>query len=641
MLARTRSEADRGTRSALPPEPEPATPLDVARAVGNQAFMRMLAREPVAPPVEEATLDTVKLAADIMTTGKKGAKIHSLADLRDLWALAEAAIRMEPRKGKLPSTAWKQLRTPEVEPALTAMTSEERATAASEVYDALVQMLTAGSITGELVDDELERIGPMAAINVIGGKGAWPMVRTGILGAFGTIDAAHDYYEEHIVETRFFGKKVQVHHVLAAALESATTKFAALGGDPATVQLNSAGGLAIRANANNASVLSDHSFGWAIDIDGMTQAAGRGVGAGNPNVQQGALAAEGIPNFWEFVKDITGEDVFKRNAKGKPVDDSAPGAGADRLKEAQRLADLSDKLMGMFASDAALMDAMVAYVERSGIDVPQGAGIQLLSMALAAAELGPPTGGKDDPKAQREAAIAALASVLQQWFTAPRPGGAPNQGPVDPRMATRLWQMGLMFLASGNAGGTTGAVPNAEAKGTLGSIAAHGFLNLDPILVAALNSTDGGGGLRWLGATKATKDFMHFELVDHPPLTPAEAVPPVSAAAAGRSRGPSAHALDKQPMWRIGSQTPPSRMMIPWLVVCGATVVGAATGDEGVAEAADAGPESAIAATIAAHGAASARILRERTCCTTVCMGCLPSSGLMGTDRGRERRAGS
>lgn len=534
MPVRARADPDRGTAPAASREPEPVTPLEIARAVGNQAFMRMLAREPVeAPPVEAPSLDTDKLAADIMTTGKKGAKIHSLADLGDLWASADAAIRMEPRKGKLPATSWKQLRTPEVEPALLAMTSEQRTEAASDVFDALVQMLTAGSITGELVDDELERIGPMAAINVIGGKGAWPTVRSGILAAFGTLEAAHDYYENHIVETRFFGKKVQVHHVLAAALESSVTKFVALGGDPASVQLNSAGGLAIRANANNASVLSDHSFGWAIDIDGMTQAAGRGVAAGNPNVQQGSLAAQGIPNFWEFVKDVTGEDVFKRNAKGKPVDDSAPGGSAERAQEAQRLADLSDKLMGMFADDGALMAAMVAYVERSGIPVAPGAGIQLLSMALAAAELGPPTGGKDDPKAARDAAIAALASVLQQWFNAPGPGGAPpEQGPVDPRIATRLWQMGLMFLASGNAGGTTGAAPNAEAKGTLGSIAAHGFLNLDPLLVAALNSTDGGGGLRWLGGTKATKDFMHFELVDRPPLTPAEAVPPVSAATA-------------------------------------------------------------------------------------------------------------
>ena len=256
MAVRARHPAVEEERAAAAPREAraqaPAAPLEIARAVGNRAFLRMIAREPAAtadaPQAAAPALDTDALAAAIMTTGKAGAKIHSLADLRDLWASADTAIRLEPRKGKLPWTAWKQLRTPEVEPALTAMTTEERAAAAAGVYDALVQMLTAGSITGALVDAELEAIGPMAAINVIGGKGAWPMVRGGVLAAFGTLEAAHDYYENHIVETHFFGKKVQVHHVLAAALDAATKKFQALGGDPATIQLNSAGGLAIRAN---------------------------------------------------------------------------------------------------------------------------------------------------------------------------------------------------------------------------------------------------------------------------------------------------------------------------------------------------------------------------------------------------------
>jgi hypothetical protein len=80
-------------------------------------------------------------------------------------------------------------------------------------------------------------------------------------------------------------------------------------------------------------------------------------------------------------------------------------------------------------------------------------------------------------------------------------------------------------------------------------------------------------------------------------------------------------------MWRMGSQTPPSRMMIPWLAVTGATVLGAAVGDEGVAMAADAGAESASAATTAAHGAAMARSRLERMERTAICMGDLPSCG--------------
>ena len=131
MAVRARPEPDRSAPVAAPRAPAPPKPLELAGAVGNQAFIRMLGREPAAPapapaPPETAELDTDKLAVAIMTTGKKGAKIHSLADLRDLWSAADKAIRMEPRKGKLPWTAWKQLRAPEVEPALTAMSAEER-----------------------------------------------------------------------------------------------------------------------------------------------------------------------------------------------------------------------------------------------------------------------------------------------------------------------------------------------------------------------------------------------------------------------------------------------------------------------------------------------------------------------------------
>lgn len=51
----------------------------------------------------------------------------------------------------------------------------------------------------------------------------------------------------------------------------------------------------------------------------------------------------------------------------------------------------------------------------------------------------------------------------------------------------------------------------AAAIGTTATIAAHGFIDLAPELIAALTGSD-GGGLHWLGATKGTKDFMHFEL---------------------------------------------------------------------------------------------------------------------------------
>jgi hypothetical protein len=50
-----------------------------------------------------------------------------------------------------------------------------------------------------------------------------------------------------------------------------------------------------------------------------------------------------------------------------------------------------------------------------------------------------------------------------------------------------------------------------ETQGTAATIAAQGFINLVPELITALVHSD-GGGLKWLGTSEGTKDFMHFEL---------------------------------------------------------------------------------------------------------------------------------
>jgi hypothetical protein len=42
-------------------------------------------------------------------------------------------------------------------------------------------------------------------------------------------------------------------------------------------------------------------------------------------------------------------------------------------------------------------------------------------------------------------------------------------------------------------------------------------MNLEPELVAALTSSE-GGNLVWLGATYGTKDWMHFQLKSPPPI---------------------------------------------------------------------------------------------------------------------------
>jgi hypothetical protein len=54
---------------------------------------------------------------------------------------------------------------------------------------------------------------------------------------------------------------------------------------------------------------------------------------------------------------------------------------------------------------------------------------------------------------------------------------------------------------------------------SLAGVAAHGFMNLMPELVAALTSRE-GGNLLWLGSSPYTKDWMHFELYPAPQITP-------------------------------------------------------------------------------------------------------------------------
>ena len=63
------------------------------------------------------------------------------------------------------------------------------------------------------------------------------------------------------------GRKSPVHPNLKTKLDAAVTLLNAKGQSAVLGKLKSAGGFAIRKNANDASKLGDHSFGWALDLD--------------------------------------------------------------------------------------------------------------------------------------------------------------------------------------------------------------------------------------------------------------------------------------------------------------------------------------------------------------------------------------
>jgi hypothetical protein len=518
------------------PAPKPPV-LRLASAIGNQAFARLVARatpgvaEPALGPVEPE-LDSNELALELMETAmwdpdkEATFRLNDERALHDYWARLEKDL-LGAKKG----TIFKPLRTPERAALIAEMDAEQRQAAADELFDVLVSGMTLGELTGERVAEELEQIGPTASQAILAGRGGWPDIRPRLLEKFVSLEAIRAYYEDGIEITRFFGQKVQVHLEMKAALERAETKYSELGGDPAKVGITSIGGLSIRPNTNSPNSLSDHSYGSAVDINA----------AENPNVQlkrfKGKPAREGkdgkpgtpgklgIPDFWDFVAEVVGEDVYQRelDKRGRPrkVENSASGPSEVGVAEAQRLAAISDKLVAMFASQSALVEGMEAYVEGHAVPVPTGGAIWLLSQATAAATV------HED---QRDEQLGRIASKISEWWNLPGPDGNAPIGAMNPadaeHMALRLAQMALAFIESGGPG-TGIEKPEASATPTIGSIVAHGFMNLDPVLVGALTGTDGGGGLTWLGATAGTRDSMHFELPEPPIPPPPAPGPPI------------------------------------------------------------------------------------------------------------------
>lgn len=519
-----------GSRQA----PAPAPPiLRLASAIGNHAFAQLVARatpavaEPALGPVAPQ-LDCNQLAVELMETdmwdGKLKFRLNDELPLHDYWKSLEKDL-LEAKKG----TIFAPLRTRDRAAVIAEMSAEQRRAAADELFDVLVSWVTMGALTGARVAEELKQIGPKASQAILAGRGGWPELRPRLLERFVNLEAIHSYYEPGIRMARFFGHNVQVHLEMKEALERAEAKYSELGGDPAKVGITSIGGLSIRPNTNSPNSLSDHSYGSAVDINA----------AENPNVQLKRFKGEparpgkdgkpgtpgklGIPDFWDFVAEVVGEDVYQRelDKRGRPrkVDNSASGPSEVGVAEAQRLAAISDKLVAMFASQGALVEGMEAYVEGHAVTVPAGGAIWLFSQAIAAATV------HED---QRDAQLGLIAAKITEWWNLPGPDGNAPVGPMNPadaaHIALRLAQMALAFIESGGPG-TGVEKPEASATPTIGSIVAHGFMNLDPLLVGALTGTDGGGGLVWLGATSGIRDSMHFELPE-PPIPPPPVVGP-------------------------------------------------------------------------------------------------------------------
>jgi hypothetical protein len=327
------------------------------------------------------------------------------------------------------------------------------------------------------IASEFAQLSPFVRANVIDGIAAWPTLRDGMFATFGApgkpsvaIPRINAYYAT-LVEANFppvsgvAGRKSPVHPNLKTKLDAAVTLLGTKSQSAVLAKLKSAGGFAIRKNANDASKLSNHSFGWAIDLDPEL----------NPNIPKAKLPLD-------LILKLTGVDLFGKESTRL----RAPRPYDTTLPDVEVLSGASTKFVAAFKDMPALKAACGASITR------------LYSATLASAML---------DQAFTFAAAGNNASLRSLLSGAGVPADKVNEC--------------AKFLKDAVAQFKLAKAPGVVAKvmGTSASVTKFGFFNMPAPLVAALIASD-GAALFWLGSANGTKDYMHSELfgADQPDL---------------------------------------------------------------------------------------------------------------------------
>ncbi len=506
--------------------------LSLQRSAGNAAVTALLAgqRRHVARTLPEARVAGAPDAAPV--TGRViaiAAPFLGTPQSADAWSMIQSQFakpRANPRRRLRAGHALKplqdELHSSTTVAELSALDASARRTALTEMFNRLTPAVAPRGADGSDPDlaAELAAEEPLVDARIIDNAvGGWRGVREGVLGAFGVfefgaevaIQRANAYYRQ-LRPARLHGHTGSlVHPDTQAALDRATTILEAA---PAAEQpeisasIGTPQGFTIRPNANNAWVLSFHSFGWAIDLSPTT----------NPNVGEDGPALDAVAA-------VTGR-ADPRAAETEGL------SAADAQRVAEELRATSRSYVDAMRDDASIGAALraIANRARAAETLPELAGDG--SDILAAA------GGGTN--AQLNAVLAVIAA------------DAPTPRPERLTTAARsILSAVLAYRQSFRAGGSR---TRASVTASRGSVAAHGFMSLHPRLVGALAGTD-GGNLNWLG-TSSVNDYMHFELpraarrdlLDVAPATgagephtgaegpapaPAAAAPPADAAVAG------------------------------------------------------------------------------------------------------------
>ena len=391
-------------------------------------------------------------------------------------------------------------------------------------------------------------------------RASWRATRTSARSSsttFGSITRANAYYAG-VKRVEFLGRKPTVHEsTLGEKLRKAEQVLTDKGWrDEAAAALGNAGGFNIRRNRNARSKLSDHSFGWAVDLDASL----------NPNLSKrfpgrALMAATGTDIVTDAMTTV-----------------AAGGSTADLLAPIEEIRAASEAFKDAFRDEASLERAMRAHVvtrmkfriaydvvlagdgqvgrrvgeggqqgaSRAG-DAPQGepgaafptpsSGSRQPTASRSSPTRAGRRGRRRRPSATRPSNGSGRRSASAAPTPSPRPSGCAKQAsrtptstssstsrcrkPRSPRSTPSSGSSPSEPPAPSSRCGTSSAARSyagkpganrvpAETEGTPSTVAAHGFMNMPSKLAAALAGSD-GGDLDWLGVG-SVRDLMHFQL---------------------------------------------------------------------------------------------------------------------------------
>lgn len=395
-----------------------------------------------------------------------------------IWLWPQLEKQLTSYDGHLQTTLFPGFEAPAVTALPRALSRRELAAtlrlALLTALDRISPLEAAASANAADILAEWNKLSAFVRNNISDGFSGFQNIRSRLYTQFGApsnpakaIDRVNAYYSQ--LSGAGFPKasfKSPVHPVLKARLANTVALLTAKGATAALTKIKSVGGFNIRPNVNSPARLSNHSFGWAVDIDPAI----------NPNVDKDNLPLAIIAAF-------TGVDLYGAESAtlraGGPYDTLLPAA------------------IVLSKANAAVV---AAFANADGLKAAMGNAItRLAAVTLPAAKL-----------ATAHALATAVPAKQTDLATLLQGAGA---------MPAKAKSTAKLLADAADLSRRAARVSSPKIIGTDASVARFGFFNLAPQAAAGLAASD-GGGLRWLGGATGTKDYMHFELAaaDQPKL---------------------------------------------------------------------------------------------------------------------------